>query len=98
MAVAIPTVIVAGPLFGKLAGRRVVLEAPDRFSSAGSGPADEVSRDEFDNKLRRPRFGITLATVLLPVVLMMGKALVNIFIDDEGQLVRVVSTFWVRRW
>ena len=90
MAVAIPTVIVAGPLFGKLAGRWVVLEAPDRFSSAGSGPADEVSRDEFDNELRRPRFGITLATVLLPVVLMMGKALVNIFIDDEGQPVRVV--------
>src|SRR5580765_5778723 len=31
VAVAIPTVIVAGPLFGKLAGRWVVLDVPDRF-------------------------------------------------------------------
>jgi len=29
----------------------------------------------------RPSFGVTLATVLLPVVLMMGKALVDIFAD-----------------
>ena len=91
VAVAIPTVIVAGPLFGRLAGRWVVLEAPDRFSSAaGSGPADEVRRDEHEPQRRRPRFGITLATVLLPVVLMMGKALVDIFIDDESQPVQVV--------
>lgn len=92
VAVAIPTVIVAGPLFGKLAGRWVVLEAPDRFSTEGSGPspADEVRRDEPDKQWRRPSFGVTLASVLLPVVLMMGKALVNIFIDDESQLVRVV--------
>src|SRR5690348_11637414 len=31
VAVAIPTVIVAGPLFGKLAGRWVVIDIPDRF-------------------------------------------------------------------
>ena len=35
VAVAIPTVIVAGPLFGRLAGRWVVLQAPDRFSADG---------------------------------------------------------------
>ncbi len=32
--VAIPTIVVAGPLFGKLAGRWVVLEVPDRFDAA----------------------------------------------------------------
>src|SRR3954469_870878 len=31
LVVAIPTVIVAGPLFGAVAGRWVVLDAPDRF-------------------------------------------------------------------
>ncbi len=47
VAVAIPTVIVAGPLFGRLAGRWVVIEAPDTFSTSGSGqaPADEIRRD-----------------------------------------------------
>src|SRR5246127_2605795 len=47
VAVAVPTVIVAGPLFGTLAGRWVVLAAPDTFSTSGSdpAPADEVRRD-----------------------------------------------------
>lgn len=92
VAVAIPTVIVAGPLFGKLAGRWVVLEAPDTFGGAGSGPgpAGEIRADEREPQWRRPAFGTTLATVLLPVVLMMAKALVDIFIEDESRPLRVV--------
>ena len=31
--VAIPTIIVAGPLFGRLAGRWVVVAAPDTFTA-----------------------------------------------------------------
>jgi gluconate:H+ symporter, GntP family len=66
VAVAIPTVIVAGPLFGKLAGRWVVIEAPDTFSTSGSGPApaDEIRRDRTEQGWRRPSFGITLFSVL----------------------------------
>src|SRR5882757_6546160 len=73
--VAVPTIILAGPLFGKLAGRWVVVEAPDTFD------ADEFAEGA---ERRRPSFGITLTSVLLPVVLMLGKALVDIFIDDES--------------
>ncbi|WP_018600080.1 GntP family permease [Mycobacterium sp. 155] len=76
--VAVPTVVVAGPLFGKLAGRWVVVEAPDTFEGdrpdAGTG--------------QRPSFGITMFSVLLPVVLMMGKALCDIFIDNKNQWLR----------
>jgi GntP family gluconate:H+ symporter len=94
VAVAIPTVIVAGPLFGKLAGRWVVVEAPDTFATGGSGskPADEIRRDTPSSQegWRRPRFGVTMFSVLLPVALMMGKALVDIFIDDKSKPVRVV--------
>jgi GntP family gluconate:H+ symporter len=79
--VAIPTIIVAGPLFGKLAGRWVVVEAPDTFD------ADRFAEGE---ERRRPSFSITLFSVLLPVVLMLGKALVDIFIDDKKNLVRQV--------
>jgi GntP family gluconate:H+ symporter len=39
---------------------------------------------------RRPSFGITLFTVLLPVGLMLGKALVDIFIDDKTQWFRQI--------
>jgi GntP family gluconate:H+ symporter len=92
VAVAVPTVIVAGPLFGRLAGRWVVLAAPDTFSSSLSGSAaeDEIRSDTTKQGWRRPSFGITLSSVLLPVVLMLGKALVDIFVKDKGQLVRSV--------
>ncbi|MCW2514485.1 MAG: gluconate transporter [Mycobacterium sp.] len=81
VAVAIPTIVLAGPLFGKLAGRWVVVDAPDTFD------ADRFADGESH---RRPSFGITLASVLLPVVLMLGKALVDIFIDDKKNIVRQV--------
>src|SRR6478735_9124629 len=81
VAVAIPTIIVAGPLFGKLAGKWVVVGAPEFFE------ADELTEGE---QRRRPSFGITLFSVLLPVVLMLGKALVDIFIEDDGQWFRKI--------
>ena len=74
VAVAVPTIILAGPLFGKLAGRWVVVEAPDTFD------ADQFAEGA---ERRRPSFGITLFSVLLPVALMLGKALADIIIDDE---------------
>jgi len=77
VAVAIPTIVVAGPMFGKLAGRWVVVQAPDTFEAADA------------RNTRRPSFGVTLFSVLLPVVLMLGKALVDIFIDDEKQWFRI---------
>jgi GntP family gluconate:H+ symporter len=79
VAVAIPTIIVAGPLFGKLAGKWVVVGAPDIFD------ADAVPEGE---ERHRPSFAITLFSVLLPVVLMLGKALVDIFIEDDSQWFR----------
>lgn len=76
VAVAIPTVVIAGPVFG-LVGRYVDVPVPERFEGAGD---EELSR--------RPSFAITLASVLLPVVLMMGKALADIFVDDESDPLR----------
>lgn len=77
--VAIPTIILAGPLFGMLAGKWVVVDAPDTFD------ADETRAQD-----KRPSFGITLFSVLLPVALMLGKALVDIFIDNEKQWFRTI--------
>ena len=79
LVVAVPTVIVAGPLFGSIAGRWVVVEAPDTW--------DSPDRDE----TTRPSFGITIATVLLPVVLMLGKAILDIVIDDPDNTVQQVG-------
>jgi GntP family gluconate:H+ symporter len=78
--VAIPTVIVAGPLFGKVAGRWVDVEPPHLYEHR-EGERDADSR---------PSFGITLATVLLPVLLMMAKAIADIVIDDDKDPVQQV--------
>lgn len=85
--VAIPTIVVAGPLFGKLAGRWVVLEVPDRFDAADATVGAAGAATTTVTKAR-PTFTVTMFSVLLPVALMMGKALVDIFVDDKSHLLR----------
>jgi GntP family gluconate:H+ symporter len=80
--VAVPTVIVSGPLFARLAARWVDVPVPELFDTR-----------EDEERERRPSFGVTLATVLLPVVLMMGKALADILLD-KGTGARTVLDFF----
>lgn len=79
--IAVPTLIIAGPLFARVAERwvgpltppQVVASEPDR-----SGPA--------------PSFAAVLATILLPVVLMLAKALADVAIDDpKDHLQRILD-------
>ncbi|WP_229053714.1 GntP family permease [Aeromicrobium sp. Leaf350] len=78
--VAVPTIVVAGPVFARFADRWVPVPAGDLFEP------------ETSTRERRPSFGVTLATVLLPVVLMMGKALADLLVDD-GTTTRAVLDF-----
>jgi gluconate:H+ symporter, GntP family len=78
--VAIPTVIIAGPLFSKVAARWVDAPVPERMLPPRA--SEELER--------RPSFGATLTTVLLPVVLMLLKALVDIVVDDPANLTQRV--------
>ncbi|WP_327134700.1 GntP family permease [Streptomyces sp. NBC_01343] len=70
--VAIPTVIIAGPVFSRYAARWVDIPAPEDMIP--QRPAAELEH--------RPRFGATVFTVLLPVGLMLLKALVDIVVDE----------------
>ncbi|MFE9119201.1 gluconate:H+ symporter [Streptomyces sp. NPDC007172] len=80
--VAIPTVIIAGPVFSKYAARWVDIPAPDKM--VPSRPSEDLEK--------RPSFGATIVTVLLPVVLMLAKALVDIVVDDpKNHLQRVTD-------
>ncbi|MCD9152906.1 GntP family permease [Aeromicrobium duanguangcaii] len=72
--VAIPTIVVAGPLFARLATTWVDVPPPSLFDV-----------DEKERSGDRPSFPLTLATVLLPVVLMLGKTLADI-LDAQGAL------------
>ena len=70
--VAIPTVIIAGPVFSRYAARWVDIPAPENMIPAR--PPEDLEK--------RPGFVATVSTVLLPVVLMLVKALVDIVVGD----------------
>jgi gluconate:H+ symporter, GntP family len=72
--VAIPTVILCGPLLSILIARVVRVGAP---VSAG-GIETTAEKSQHEDVKRPPTFGITLATVLFPVLLMLSKALADI--------------------
>ncbi|WP_405375399.1 MULTISPECIES: GntP family permease [unclassified Microbacterium] len=82
--VAIPTVIIAGPLFAPLAARWAPVDVPALFESAeekGGAP------------VRRPSFGATLASILLPVFLMLLKAVADIVAPGSDAAWKVVLDF-----
>jgi GntP family gluconate:H+ symporter len=103
--VAIPTVIVAGPLLGNFLAPRLRLDHPSPLvaartggratGSAGSG-SDRDDPDDLgqaapttgdgDRPRRRPGFGITVFTVLLPVLLMLARAVGELTLDEGTTL------------
>jgi GntP family gluconate:H+ symporter len=86
--VAIPTVIVAGPLYGAWIGRRVQPTPPAGLVSEFVGGQE----DEGDATPKsRPGFVLTLVTILLPVVLMLGKALADILLDKKNAVRTVLD-------
>ena len=104
--VAIPAVIIAGPVFGSFISQRVHLAHPAPLVAAGVGGRETGTtgsggpgRDENDRRdlaqpvadrpdftdehpRRQPSFGSTVFTILLPIVLMLIRAIVELTIDD----------------
>ncbi|MET8474470.1 gluconate:H+ symporter [Streptomyces sp. NPDC006422] len=78
--VAIPTVIVAGPVFSKYAAKWVDVQAPEKMIPARAS----------DDLEKRPSFGAAVATILLPVVMMLAKALVDVIVDNPDATVQRV--------
>ncbi|MGI5339650.1 GntP family permease [Streptomyces sp. CA-181903] len=79
--IAVPTAVIAGPLFSRFAARWVDVPPPEKLMP--QRPSEELER--------RPGFGVTVATVLLPVVLMLVKALVDVVVDDPKNHVQRVA-------
>jgi GntP family gluconate:H+ symporter len=75
--IAIPTVIICGPLFSIYAARWVPVDAP----KLAGGIDTEHTQADPDAK-RQPTFLITLLTIIFPVVLMLLKAVVDIVSPD----------------
>jgi GntP family gluconate:H+ symporter len=106
--IAIPTVVIAGPVYGGWIGRRMSPEPPEQlvaefagdsgrrlWAEPEAGTTGTAARVEggvgttvdAERETRRlPGFGITLLTVLLPVVLMLGKALADITLAKDNHV------------
>jgi gluconate:H+ symporter, GntP family len=106
---AIPAVIIAGPVFGSFISTRLHVATPTALVGAavggretgttGAGTSDAGARDLLDTgdrapvaegARRQPGFGATVATVLLPVVLMLLGAIGELTLHD-GTTLRSIS-------
>jgi GntP family gluconate:H+ symporter len=116
--VAIPTIIIAGPVFSRFAARWVDVPAPALFltdedsdnrggtgrsgrrpagGSTPQGHPDGASVAVAETPTTaaqhaRPSFGAALSSILLPVVLMLGKALVDVIAPtSKGSLKSILD-------
>ncbi len=103
--IAIPSVIVAGPLFGQLAAKMVPIGAAGAgFAVSASADANDADgpnsphpdsgqqRTQDKNATASPSFGVTLFTLLSPLVLMLAKAASDIWLA-KGNGLRTVLDF-----
>ncbi|WP_329000302.1 GntP family permease [Kribbella sp. NBC_00709] len=104
LVVAIPAVVIAGPVFGRIAARWVPIGAAGAAlevsgGAHGSEPASpsgqggvstELKVDEVQ-RTRTPSFTWTLVTVLSPVVLMLLKAASDVWMSKDAALYPVLQ-------
>ncbi|MBE9374195.1 gluconate transporter [Saccharopolyspora sp. HNM0983] len=74
--VSIPTAIIAGPLFGSFIAPRVPLPAAEKLLG------DQRPSADGDENARRPAFWTSVAMLLLPVVLMLGKSVADLVLTE----------------
>ncbi|MGI8522132.1 MAG: GntP family permease [Nocardioides sp.] len=91
--VAVPTLIVCGPLLAMPIERWVPVLAP---AGAGGTPeqTDEEGRPALaEGVTRRPGFGVALLCIVLPVTLMLARAIVELIIDNPDDQTQKVFDF-----
>ncbi|TCM52731.1 GntP family gluconate:H+ symporter [Rhizobium sp. PP-F2F-G48] len=69
LAVAIPTWIVAGQMFGTWIGKRIILPVPDSFSAKDGKDARVTTAGATTDSARPPSPGLVVALLLLPLLL-----------------------------
>ena len=84
--IAVPSVAIAGPLYGALAARLVPVGRPARGwpSRRAARRMRRTPPATPARSTRSPGFGAIMATLLFPLVLMLGKAGADIFLAKES--------------
>jgi len=74
---AVPAVILAGPLYGNWLSRRLHVDEPADIGALFSAPPKAP---------RQPSFGVSLLIILLPVILMLGSTLAKVALPAESSV------------
>ena len=82
LVVALPTVAIAGPLYGAIAARLVPIGAAGAGLAVTQGGAKAGADDA--RAARSPSFGAVMATLLFPLVLMLAKAGADVGLDKAS--------------
>lgn len=82
--VGLPAAILAGPMYGKWISKRVILPEHNPL-------ADQLTGDMHDEK-DLPGFGVSVFTILLPVILMVGSSIADLALA-KGSAGRSVLNF-----
>ncbi len=77
----IPSMILAGPVFGRYIGKRIHLTIPDYM---------DIKEQEYDKEL--PSFGMIISLILIPLVLILFNTLSAVILE-EGNQIREILTF-----
>jgi gluconate:H+ symporter, GntP family len=80
--VGLPTAVIAGPLFGQLIGRRIQV-APS------GGIAGELTTGDVRGTL--PGFGLTVVTILLPIILMLVATVADVTWPPTSRMRQIVD-------
>lgn len=102
--VAIPTLIIAGPLLARLVDKWVPVHAPplgassghaaSEFGGGGVATEDEArQRRERAGAIRMPSFMAALISMILPVLLMLCKAIADLVIEAKDNPLRQALDF-----
>lgn len=75
LCLAVPAVILAGPLYGNWLSGWLKVEAPAELGDLFSRHSEDA---------RRPGFGVSLLIILLPVILMLGSTLAKVAMEPES--------------
>ena len=75
--VGLPTAILAGPVFASFISKRIPAKAPENFNAA-------IKTGRIESEM--PSFGITLFTILLPVMLMLLSTFADINLEKGTSL------------
>ena len=80
--IAVPAVILAGPLYGNWLSKRMHIEAPAEM---------DALFNQQPERAQQPGFGISLLIILLPVLLMLGSTLAKVAMAPESTLAQTLK-------